>query len=73
MSKKYRIKIKEQWFDFDSYHEAKLRAMELLHQNCWWFQLETFEEEKVKELERRKVNKKIEVKRGIRKSPKKTP
>jgi hypothetical protein len=42
--KKYRIKLKEQYFDFDSYYQAKLRALELLHQNCWWFQLETIEE-----------------------------
>ena len=47
--KKYRIKLKEQWFDFNSYYEAKLRALELLHQNCWWFQLETLEESEKKE------------------------
>jgi len=41
----YRIKMKEQWFDFNSYYEAKLRALELSHQNCWWFQLETFDDE----------------------------
>jgi hypothetical protein len=44
----YRIKLKEQWFDFDNYNSAKLRAIELLHQGCWWFQLETEKDKKEK-------------------------
>ncbi len=61
--KKYRIKLKEQYFEFDNYHSAKMRALELLHQNCWWFSLETINEEPKEKPIKPKQKKKIKGKK----------
>lgn len=45
--------MKEQWFDFDNYASAKARALELLYQGCWRFELKTLDENKLK---KRKTN-----------------
>ena len=48
--KKYRIKMKEQWFDFDYFSDAQARAMQLLANGVWHFGLESIDPDKKKEV-----------------------
>lgn len=48
--KKYRIKIDQQWFDFDYFPDAQTKAIQLLANGAWYFKLETIDPEKKEEI-----------------------
>ena len=57
--KKYRIKMVEQFFDFDYFPDAQAKAMQMLANGCWHFKLESVEPEKKEDVVEKPKKKKM--------------